>query len=104
MKQTRFLADIKSISFAKEPLIGKKITLVVKGFLRDSAWKLGEKSIQIDRDNKVLFLKIPIHRDSNQLAMQVIENFRKEIDLVFPDSGKWLIKCNNISEEIQVKS
>lgn len=104
MKQTKRLADINSISFAKEPLIGKKVTLVVKGFLRDSAWKLGEESVQVDRDNKVLFLKIPIHRDSNQLAMQVIENFRKEIDLVFPDSGKWLIRCNNISEEIEVKS
>lgn len=104
MKQTKRLADIESISLAEEPLIGKKVTLVVKGFLRDSAWKIGEESVQINRDNKVLSLNIPIHRDSKQLAMQVIENFRKEIDLIFPDSGKWLIKCNNISEEIEVKS
>ena len=80
----------------------KKIVLKIDGYLPDSASKLQTEEIRLDEDQRKVYIKILFERDPMVMAMQVVRNFSKEVPIVFPNEGKWKIKCNDRELEIEI--
>ena len=80
----------------------KKIILKINGYLPDSASKLQTEEIKLDENQRKVYIKILYERDPMVMAMQVVRNFSKEVSIVFPNEGKWKIKCNDRELETEI--
>ncbi len=103
MKKFQKAVNITEITFQDETKKGALTTLNIKGYLGDPSWKLLQETIVLDEDRRIVTIRIFAEKDPKSIAIQVIKDFEKEISLTFPLSGKWSVRCNTNSIEIEVK-
>ncbi|MCG3220649.1 MAG: hypothetical protein H7641_04650 [Candidatus Heimdallarchaeota archaeon] len=103
MKKFQKAANITEIIFQKEMKQGAVTTLNVKGYLGDPSWKLLPETMTLDEDRRIVTIRMIAEKDPKAIAIQVIKDFEREISLTFPLSGKWTVRCNTKSIEIEVK-
>ena len=97
------IPPITEIKLRTTPKKGEEAILEVTGYLSDSGWKLLPESVSINEEDHSVEIKIPASRETKLLATQVITYFTLEYTLVFNSVGKWVIKCNKKSIEIEVE-
>ena len=103
MKRFQKAANITEIIFQDEIKKGALTTLNVNGYLGDPSWKLLPETIVFDEDRRIVTIRIIAEKDPKAITIQVIKDFEKEISLAFPLSGKWTVRSNTNSIEVEVK-
>ncbi|MHA1954885.1 MAG: hypothetical protein ACW96U_13165 [Candidatus Heimdallarchaeaceae archaeon] len=103
MKKFQKAANITEMIFQDDIKKGALIILYVKGYLGDPSWKLLPETIVFDEDRRMVTIRIFAEKNPKAIAIQVIKDFEKEISFTFPLSGKWTVRCNTNSMEIEVK-
>ena len=103
MKKFQKVANITEITLQDEIRKGALTILNVKGYLGDPSWKLLPETIVFDEDRRIVTIRIIAEKNPKAIAIQVIKDFEKEVSFTFPLCGKWTVRCNTNSMEIEVK-
>jgi len=103
MKPQSRLANVTEIN-VKSKIKAKKITIIeIRGKLGDTGWQFSEEIISIDKNTNVLSISLGIFKKPGMAGMDVITEYGKEINLIFPHKGSWKIRCNKHEIDVEVR-
>lgn len=103
MKPQSRLAHVTEIK-VKPKIKANKITAIeIRGRLGDTGWQFSEEKVSIDKNTNIVSITLGIFKKPGMAGMDVITEFRKDLNLIFPHKGNWKIRCNKHEIDVEIR-
>lgn len=97
------LAYVDSINIEGTPIVAQEITINIKGNLPNPCWDIDKHDLTVSTSNRLIKISLwGVNEDISQGCVDLLHHFNYNLQVVFPISGNWTIKCNEESIQIFV--